>query len=60
MDAWMTRWTFRHMLVKRAYTKDQFLQMAEQSRFGACQINAAPLFLEVRLAKPTPAIAEAC
>src|SRR6516162_10984576 len=60
MDAWMTRWTFRHMLVKRAYTQDQFLQMAEQSRFGACQINAAPLFLEVRFTKPATTIAEAC
>jgi ubiquinone/menaquinone biosynthesis C-methylase UbiE len=60
MDAWMTRWTFRHMLVKRAYTQDQFRQMAEQSRFGACQINAAPLFLEVRFTKSAPSIAEAC
>jgi ubiquinone/menaquinone biosynthesis C-methylase UbiE len=59
MDAWLTRWTFRHMLVKRAYTQDQFLRMAQQSRFGACQINAAPLFLEVRFTK-LAAVAKAC
>lgn len=51
MDAWMTRLTFRCMLVKRAYTQEQLQQMARQSRFGACHITLGPIGLEVRLTK---------
>lgn len=51
IDAWMTKWTFRHVLLKRAYTKDQFVQMAKESRFGACQINPVSVAFEVRFAK---------
>ncbi len=50
-DAWMTRWTFRHVLLKRAYSKDDFLRMARESRFGVCQIASGPLGFEVRFAK---------
>jgi ubiquinone/menaquinone biosynthesis C-methylase UbiE len=53
IDAWMTKWTFRHVLLKRAYTKDEFGRMAAQSRFGICQINVVPIGFEVRLTKPT-------
>lgn len=52
MDAWVTRWTFRHLLIKRAYTMDDFGRMAKQSRFGECQISVAPISLEVRFTKP--------
>jgi ubiquinone/menaquinone biosynthesis C-methylase UbiE len=52
IDSWMTKWTFRHVLLKRAYTKDQFIQMAKQSRFGACQIKVSMIGFEVRLSKP--------
>ena len=51
IDAWMTRWTFRHVLLKRAYTKDDFIQMARQSRFGACQIKVSTIGIEVRFTK---------
>ena len=51
IDAWMTRWTFRHVLLKRAYTKDDFTQMARQSRFGACQIKVSTIGIEVRFTK---------
>ena len=51
IDAWMTKWTFRHVLLKRAYTKDQFLQMAKQSRFGACRIKTSTTGLEARFMK---------
>jgi ubiquinone/menaquinone biosynthesis C-methylase UbiE len=53
IDGWITRWVFRHFLVKRAYTRDEFSRMAEQSRFGTCQINAGPIGFEVRFTKPT-------
>src|SRR5262249_50622459 len=51
-DAWVTKWIFRHVLVKRAYTADEFRNMAGQSRFGACQINSEPIGFEVRFIKP--------
>src|SRR5262245_48483275 len=35
LDAFITRFTFRHMLIKRAYTAGQFRDMAASSRFGA-------------------------
>lgn len=57
IDAWMTSWTFRHILVKRAYTRDAFSRMAEQSRFGGCQIIDAAMSFEVRFMKPLHAIA---
>jgi len=53
-DAWMTRWAFRGMLIKRAYTQEQFMEMATKSRFGNCQINTGPIGFEVRFTKPTP------
>jgi len=56
-DAWLTKRTFRWLLLKRAYTQDQFLRMAGESRFGGCRINAAPIGLEVRFAKPLAATA---
>jgi len=56
-DAWMTKWAFRCMLIKRAYTQDEFTRMAEQSRFGGCQIELGSTGFEVRLAKPAHAAA---
>lgn len=52
IDGWLTRWTFRHLLLKRAYTEDALVEMAKQSRFGACQIGIHTVGLEVRLEKP--------
>src|SRR5215469_15277999 len=51
-DAWLTKWIFRRMLIKRAYTREEFLGMAEQSCFGACQIAASAIGYEVRFRKP--------
>jgi ubiquinone/menaquinone biosynthesis C-methylase UbiE len=50
-DAFMTKLIFRHMLIKRAYTSDQFRNMAAASRFGACAIQESPIGLEVTLRK---------
>ncbi|HTV54130.1 MAG TPA: class I SAM-dependent methyltransferase [Terriglobia bacterium] len=46
-DAWLTKRTLR-WLTKRAYTREQFQQMAHDSTFGACQINPNPIGFEVR------------
>lgn len=50
-DAWMTNWTFRHVLLKRAYTGDDFIRMSKQSRFGSCQITASAISFEVQFTK---------
>lgn len=50
-DALLTRWTFRHMLIKRAYTAEQFRSMAAASRFGGCAIETSRIGLEVTLRK---------
>lgn len=51
IDAWMTKWAFRCMLIKRAYTREDFMQMAAQSRFGTCQIASSSIGFEVRFTK---------
>jgi ubiquinone/menaquinone biosynthesis C-methylase UbiE len=51
IDALMTKLTFRWMLIKRAYTADQFRSMAAASRFGSCAIQESPVGLEVTLRK---------
>ena len=57
-DAWMTKWTFRHVLLKRAYTQDEFRSMAAESHFGGCQVSTGPIGFEVRLTKTArPALA---
>src|ERR1700734_3652468 len=33
LNAFFTKWTFRLMLVKRAYTKDQFVDFIRQTQF---------------------------
>jgi ubiquinone/menaquinone biosynthesis C-methylase UbiE len=52
-DAWMTKWTFRHLLLKRAYTQEEFQRMAAESHFGGCQIRTGPIGVEVRFTKPS-------
>jgi ubiquinone/menaquinone biosynthesis C-methylase UbiE len=56
IDASITRWTFRHVLLRRAYAPNEFFNMAKQSRFEACQIEASGIALEVRLRKPLRAM----
>jgi ubiquinone/menaquinone biosynthesis C-methylase UbiE len=51
IDQWLTRCVFRLVLVKRAYTRDEFRRMAEQSRFGGCQIDADAIGFRVRFTK---------
>ena len=50
-DALLTKWAFRTLLLKRAYTRESLLRMAERSRFGGCEILTASIGLEVRFRK---------
>lgn len=51
LDAWLTKMAFRHMLIKRAYTREDFVRMAGQSQFGTCAIETVSIGFEVRLRK---------
>ena len=37
----MTRWTFRHVLLKRADARDEVLNLAKRSECGGCEIAAS-------------------
>ena len=50
-NALITRWTFRLMLLKRAYTREQLEEMAGQSRFGRCEFAGNGIGFELRLTK---------
>lgn len=59
LDAWMTKQTFRWLLLKRAYSKDEFRRMAAESSFEGCEISTGPIGVEVRLtrqARPAAAV----
>jgi ubiquinone/menaquinone biosynthesis C-methylase UbiE len=51
IDAWMTKWTFRHVLLKRAYTLNDFASMARQSRFGFCEPTQGAMGATIRFTK---------
>jgi ubiquinone/menaquinone biosynthesis C-methylase UbiE len=45
------KWTFKHMLLKRAYTQEQMQHMASQTPFGICDIKVDRIGLQVWLQK---------
>jgi ubiquinone/menaquinone biosynthesis C-methylase UbiE len=47
----MTKWAFRFMLIKQAYTTNQFRELVAQSKFKTCDIREDEIGLEVRLEK---------
>ena len=47
----MTRWAFRTMLVKSAYTRRQFEEMLKQTEFSRVEITEAEIGLEIGLTK---------
>jgi ubiquinone/menaquinone biosynthesis C-methylase UbiE len=47
----MIKWTFNHMLRKRAYTKDEFGQLVSKSAFRTCEIQESAIALEIQLQK---------
>lgn len=50
-DAFLTKWIFRHVLLRRAYTADGIRALAARSRFGSCEIRQEGIGMEVRLRK---------
>jgi len=51
LNSLITRWIFRHSLVKRAYSQAQFREMASQTAFGTCEIHEEAIGLAVSLVK---------
>jgi ubiquinone/menaquinone biosynthesis C-methylase UbiE len=50
-DAWLTKMTFQHMLIKRAYTREAFASLVAQSQFRSCEITPDSIGLEVHCTK---------
>ncbi|HZM91875.1 MAG TPA: class I SAM-dependent methyltransferase [Vicinamibacterales bacterium] len=50
-NAWMTRLTFRFLLLRRAYTHEAIQRMAAASRFRGCEIIRDGIGFELRLTK---------
>ncbi|MGH9716104.1 MAG: methyltransferase domain-containing protein [Candidatus Acidiferrales bacterium] len=51
VSALLMKWTFRLMLLKRAYTRDEFERMIAESAWEIFQINETPVGFEITLAK---------
>jgi ubiquinone/menaquinone biosynthesis C-methylase UbiE len=48
----LTKWAFRLMLIKRAYTKDAIKQLVSQSKFKTCKIDDDAIGMQIYLEKP--------
>lgn len=51
INTWMTKWTFKHMLLKRAYTAESFRQLIAQTNFKRYAIQPDAIGMEIRLDK---------
>ena len=51
INQWMVRWTFRNMLIKRAYTKVEMERFVAQTPFRTCRIEEEGIGLNVWLSK---------
>lgn len=52
INAMLTRLTFRHMLLKRAYSRSDFENMLDQTKFDPIQVKEEDIGLELTLHKP--------
>jgi ubiquinone/menaquinone biosynthesis C-methylase UbiE len=48
----ITHFTFKHMLLKRAYSREQLERLVAESRWKTCEIEEEGIGLELRLHKP--------
>ncbi|MGA9885428.1 MAG: class I SAM-dependent methyltransferase [Candidatus Acidiferrales bacterium] len=51
VNATLMRWTFRFMLLKRAYTREEFERMIAESGWEKSQISETPVGFEITLTK---------
>jgi ubiquinone/menaquinone biosynthesis C-methylase UbiE len=58
-STWITKLTFKHMLLKRAYTEAQMASLAAESDFKSCEIIRSALGMEIRLVRTQPLAVQA-
>jgi ubiquinone/menaquinone biosynthesis C-methylase UbiE len=51
INSLLTRWTFKHVLLRRAYLPEDFRRMAAQTPFGVCAVKPASIGMEVSFRK---------
>jgi ubiquinone/menaquinone biosynthesis C-methylase UbiE len=51
LNRWLTRWTFRHMLIPRAFGDASLREMTARTRFGSGEVVEDGVGFELRLAK---------
>jgi len=51
INSMLTQWIFNHVLLKRAYSQEDFRRMASQTSFEKCEIKVDSIGLEVSLHK---------
>jgi ubiquinone/menaquinone biosynthesis C-methylase UbiE len=51
INSMLTKWIFKHSLIKRAYLEEDFNRMASQTPFARCEIEVASIGMEVSLHK---------
>jgi len=49
--SFMTRWIFKHVLLKRAYLPEDFRRMATQTAFKWCEVKSESIEMEVSFRK---------
>lgn len=54
VSTWMTKFTFKHMLLRRAYTEKQMKSLVGRSDFKACEIIKSSVGMEVGLVRRQP------
>ena len=51
IDSLITKWIFKYMLIKRAYTKGEITEFVSRTEFRKCDIQETPIGLEIWLGK---------
>jgi ubiquinone/menaquinone biosynthesis C-methylase UbiE len=51
IDSLITKWTFKYMLIKRAYTQDEIREFVSKTKFRNCDIQETLVGLEISLEK---------
>jgi ubiquinone/menaquinone biosynthesis C-methylase UbiE len=54
LNSWFIKFTFKHMLLKRAYTEEQMKALAASSDFKSCEIVKMPVGMDVRFVRREP------
>ena len=55
LNGLLTKLTFRFMLLKRAYTRNDFVQLLSETKFTNVQINEAPIGFEISMRRASKA-----